>query len=70
MCNPYNCAIFIILYGYSHSEHLLHENSIRYVADDIYYTRLMLMMIPFWVLSVWLTIYGLNVILYIVLHDI
>ena len=62
MCNPYNCAIFIILYGYNYSEHLLHENSIRYVAGNIYFTRFMLIMIPFWVLSVWLTIYGLNVI--------
>ena len=62
MCNPYNCAIFIILYRYNYSEYLLHENPLRYVADDIYFTRFMLMMIPIWVLSVWLTIYRLNVI--------
>ena len=59
-----------ILYGNNYSQPLLPENPIRYVVDNVHFTRLMLMMIPFWVLSIWLTIYGLNVILYIVLHDI
>ena len=39
------------------------ENPIRYVVDNVHFTRLMLMMIPFWVLSIWLTLYGINVIL-------
>ena len=52
-----------ILYGSNYSEPLLPENPIRYVADNVHFTRLMLMMIPFWVLSIWLTLYGINVIL-------
>ena len=52
-----------ILYGNNHSEPLLPENPIRYVVDNVHFTRLMLMMIPFWVLSIWLTLYGINVIL-------
>ena len=52
-----------ILYGNSYSEPLLPENPIRYVVDNVHLTRLMLMMIPFWVLSIWLTLYGINVIL-------
>ena len=51
-----------ILYGNNYSEPLLPENPIRYVANNINFTRLMLMMIPFWVFSIWLTLYGLNVI--------
>ena len=47
----------------NYSEHLLPENPIRYVVDNVHFTRLMLMMIPFWVLSIWLTLYGINVIL-------
>ena len=39
------------------------KNPTRYVVDNVHFTRLMLMMIPFWVLSIWLTIYGVNVIL-------
>ena len=39
-----------ILYGNNFSEPLLPENPIRYVANNINFTRLMLMMIPFWVL--------------------
>ena len=53
-----------ILYGNNYSEPLLPENPIRYVVDNVHFTRLMLMMIPFWVLSIWLTLYGINVILY------
>ena len=52
-----------ILYGNNYSEPLLPENPIRYVVDNVQFTRLMLMMIPFWVLSIWLTLYGINVIL-------
>ena len=52
-----------ILYGNNYSEHLLPENPIRYVVDNVHFTRLMLMMIPFWVLSIWFTLYGINVIL-------
>ena len=52
-----------ILYGNNYSEPLLPENPIRYVVDNVHFTRLMLMMIPFWVLSIWLTLYGINVIL-------
>ena len=44
------------------SEPLLPENPIRYVANNINFTRLMLMMIPFWVFSIWLTLYGVSVI--------
>ena len=51
-----------ILYGNNFSEPLLPENPIRYVANNINFTRLMLMMIPFWVLSIWLTLYGVSVI--------
>ena len=51
-----------ILYGNNYSEPLLPENPIRYVANNINFTRLMLMMIPFWVFSIWLTLYGLSVI--------
>ena len=51
-----------ISYGY-YSEPLLPENPIRYVVDNVHSTRLMLMLIPFWVLSIWLTLYGVNVIL-------
>ena len=51
-----------ILYGNNYSEPLLPENPIRYVVDNVHFTRLMLMMIPFWVLSIWLTLYGINVI--------
>ena len=43
-----------ILYGNNYSEPLLPENPIRYVVDNVHFTRLMLMMIPFWVLSIWL----------------
>ena len=52
-----------ILYGNNYSEPLLPENPIRYVVDNVHFTRLMLMMIPFLVLSIWLTLYGINVIL-------
>ena len=52
-----------ILYGNNYSEPLLPENHIRYVVNNVHFTRLMLMMIPFWVLSIWLTLYGINVIL-------
>ena len=52
-----------ILYGNNYSEPLLPENPIRYFVDNVHFTRLMLMMIPFWVLSIWLTLYGINVIL-------
>ena len=52
-----------ILYGNNYSQPLLPENPTRYVVDNVHFTRLMLMMIPFWVLSIWLTIYGVNVIL-------
>ena len=52
-----------ILYGNNYSEPLLPENPIRYVVDNVHFTRLMLLMIPFWVLSIWLTLYGINVIL-------
>ena len=52
-----------ILYGNNYSQPLLPENPIRYVVDNVHFTRLMLMLIPFWVLSIWLTIYGVNVIL-------
>ena len=52
-----------ILYGNNYSEPLLPENPIRYVVYNVHFTRLMLMMIPFWVLSIWLTLYGINVIL-------
>ena len=52
-----------ILYGNNYSEPLLPENPIRYVVDNVHFTRLMLMMISFWVLSIWLTLYGINVIL-------
>ena len=52
-----------ILYGNNYSEPLLPEYPIRYVVDNVHFTRLMLMMIPFWVLSIWLTLYGINVIL-------
>ena len=52
-----------ILYGNNYSEPLLPENTIRYVVDNVHFTRLMLMMIPFWVLSIWLNLYGINVIL-------
>ena len=52
-----------ILYGNNYSEPLWRENPIRYVVDNVHFTRLMLMMIPFWVLSIWLTLYGINVIL-------
>ena len=52
-----------ILYRNNYSEPLLPENPIRYVVDNVHFTRLMLMMIPFWVLSIWLTLYGINVIL-------
>ena len=51
-----------ILYGNNFSEPLLPENPIRYVANNINFTRLMLMMIPFWVFSIWLTLYGVSVI--------
>ena len=51
------------LYGNNYSESLLPENPIRYVVDNVHFTGLMLMMIPFWVLSIWLTLYGINVIL-------
>ena len=36
-----------ILYGNNYSEPLLPENPIRYVVDNVHFTRLMLMMIPF-----------------------
>ena len=52
-----------ILYGNNFSEPLLPENPIRYVVDNVHFTRLMLMMIPFWVLSIGLTSYGVNIIL-------
>ena len=52
-----------ILYGNNYSQPLLPENPIRYVVDNVHFIRLMLMMIPFWVLSIWLTVYGVNVIL-------
>ena len=52
-----------ILIGNNYSQPLLPENPIRYVVDNLDFTRLMLMLIPFWVLSIWLTIYGVNVIL-------
>ena len=52
-----------ILYGNKYSEPLLPENPIRYVVDNVHFTRVMFMMIPFWVLSIWLTLYGINVIL-------
>ena len=45
-----------ISYGNNFSEPLLPENPIRYVVDNINFTRLMLMMIPFWVFSIWLTL--------------
>ena len=51
-----------ILYGNNYSEPLLPENPIRYVTNNINFTRLMLMMIPFWVFSIWLTLYGVSVI--------
>ena len=51
-----------ISYGNNFSEPLLPENPIRYVANNINFTRLMLMMIPFWVFSIWLTLYGVSVI--------
>ena len=51
-----------ILHGNNYSQPLLPENPIRYVVDNVHFTRLMLMLIPFWVLSIWLTIYGVNVI--------
>ena len=41
---------------------LLPKNPIRYVVDNVHFTRSMLMMILFWVLSIWLTLYGLRVI--------
>ena len=52
-----------ILYGNNYSQPLLPENPIRYVVDNVHFNRLMLTLIPFWVLSIWLTIYGVNVIL-------
>ena len=52
-----------ILYGNNYSQPLLPGNPIRYVVDNVHFNRLMLMLIPFWVLSIWLTIYGVNVIL-------
>ena len=52
-----------ILIGNNYSQPLLPENPIRYVVDNVDFTRLMLMLIPFWVMSIWLTIYGVNVIL-------
>ena len=52
-----------ILYGNNYSQPLLPENPIRYVVDNVHFNRLILMLIPFWVLSIWLTIYGVNVIL-------
>ena len=52
-----------ILYGNNYSQPLLPENPIRYVVDNVHFNRLMLMLIPFYVLSIWLTIYGVNVIL-------
>ena len=59
-----------ISYGNNFSEPLLPENPIRYVANNINFTRLMLMMIPFWAFSmipfwafsIWLTLYGVSVI--------
>ena len=51
-----------ILYGNNYTEPLLPENPLRYVENNIFFTRLMLMMIPFWIFSIWLTLYGLNVI--------
>ena len=51
-----------ISYGNNFSEPLLPDNPIRYVANNINFTRLMLMMIPFWVFSIWLTLYGVSVI--------
>ena len=42
-----------ILYGINYSQPLLPENPIRYVVDNVHFTRLML---------IWLTIYGVNVI--------
>ena len=36
-----------ILYGNNYSTPLLPENPLRYVENNIYFTRLMLMMIPF-----------------------
>ena len=52
-----------ILYGNNYSQPILLENPIRYVVDNVHFTRMMLMMIPFWVLSIWLNICGVNVIL-------
>ena len=52
-----------ILYGNNYSQPLLPENPIRYVVDNVHFKRLMLMLIPFYVLSIWLTLYGVNVIL-------
>ena len=52
-----------ILYGNNYSQPLLSENPVRYVVDNAHFNRLMLMLIPFYVLSIWLTIYGVNVIL-------
>ena len=52
-----------ILYGNNYSEPLLPENPIRCAVGGVQFTRFMLMMIPFWVLSIWLTLYGVNVIL-------
>ena len=52
-----------ILYGNNYSQPLLPENPIRYVVDNVHFNRLILMLIPFYVLSIWLTIYGVNVIL-------
>ena len=49
-----------ILYGNNYTEPLLPENPLRYVENNILFTRLMLMMIPFWIFSIWLTLYGLN----------
>ena len=52
-----------ILYGNNYSQPLLPENPIRNVVDNVHFNRLILMLIPFYVLSIWLTIYGVNVIL-------
>ena len=52
-----------ILYGNNYSQPLLPETPIRYVVDNVHFNRLMLMLIPFYVLSIWLTKYGVNVIL-------
>ena len=60
----------LLMYMDNYSKPVLPDNPIRYVEENNYrIATLMLMMAPLWVMSAWLTIYGL-IILFCKLSDI